>query len=333
MPEEKGKTAQLPDTTETPAVTSICIANAAENELEKQLTGVVTQVVEHILMSNLEQAKEVALQLQEIAKLLQQENCLLKTENAKLKGENTEIKNENKELLERMASVIAKIESMHENFKSATAQLPEFIRQSPEFKVFAEKQHKEFAELKALAYSDKLTGLSNRHHLTQIAGTKHGNYVGFCVDIDHFKNINDTMGHDVGDQVLKDVGKIIRETCGGEHGREMYTFRLGGEEIGVLVRTRGGVENEQTELAYVTSVAEKIRANIEDNGRCTVSIGVSDKVTKLPDKDVNFKETFGDKNLYTAKQTGRNKVVSPVKVERVEKEQDIMHVQNMGMSR
>jgi len=126
------------------------------------------------------------------------------------------------------------------------------------------------------------------------------------LDIDHFKNFNDTYGHQVGDLVLKNVAKNIEVIIRNSH----IVARYGGEEFVVVM--------PQTSIEEAKIVAEKIRKYIEqtiieyDDGnkiiqlKVTVSVGVAEL-----EKDDN-RNTFidkADKNLYIAKETGRNRVV------------------------
>ena len=157
---------------------------------------------------------------------------------------------------------------------------------------------------------DQLTGLYNRRYLEEtidkmVAQIKRrGTRLGILmIDADHFKNINDTYGHDVGDKVLKEVSEVIQKSI-----RESdIAIRFGGEEFMVLLMD---VEEGASE-----KVAEKIRRaveayKIENFGtviRGTVSIGVSE----FPVDSDNIWQCikFADIALYRAKELGRNTVV------------------------
>jgi diguanylate cyclase (GGDEF)-like protein len=118
------------------------------------------------------------------------------------------------------------------------------------------------------------------------------------IDIDHFKQINDTYGHIRGDSILKELAAVLKENT----RKSDLVGRYGGEEFLVmLVETR-------IEEGYLT--AEKIRKTIEqsvfaEGPRLTVSIGVEEysgeKVSELIEK--------ADKKLYRAKEEGRNRTV------------------------
>lgn len=164
--------------------------------------------------------------------------------------------------------------------------------------------------LKEQSLRDQLTGLYNRRFLEEtldkiVAQTKRrGTTLGILmIDIDFFKQVNDTYGHDVGDRVLKEVSKVVVDSV-----RESdIVVRYGGEEFMVLLID---VQNGKSE-----EVAEKIRRavenhNIEISGRSlkkTVSIGV---VEFPSDCDKIWQcIKFADVALYRAKEAGRNRVV------------------------
>ncbi len=165
------------------------------------------------------------------------------------------------------------------------------------------KIRKRLKQLKYLADSDQLTGLYNRHGLNEILEQKvlKNEVIGsnlIIIDIDHFKNVNDTYGHDVGDEVLKKMADIIKNST-----RESdYVARFGGEEFVVLTN--------ECEIEQAVLFAEKIRKNVENEtfhrvGKITISIGVANSENNNILEDC-FKDA--DKCLYTAKESGRNQV-------------------------
>lgn len=150
---------------------------------------------------------------------------------------------------------------------------------------------------------DPLTKVYNRHKLPSIS--KDGKFTFerneivsiLMTDIDHFKDVNDTYGHDKGDIVLQSVANVIKScTRSGD-----YIIRWGGEEFVVIMPNCGIME--------ASYVAERIRLNVEadDNSVCpiTISIGVAQY-----DK-VHYKNAIkqADTALYQAKENGRNRVV------------------------
>ena len=104
----------------------------------------------------------------------------------------------------------------------------------------------------ALAYRDELTGLHSRRAFNDALLRLKPPYAVAAVDIDHFKSINDTYGHDIGDQVLRMVAsKLARVGGGGD------PFRVGGEEFTILFPGRTGKE--------IVDILELLRLNIESS--------------------------------------------------------------------
>jgi len=159
-------------------------------------------------------------------------------------------------------------------------------------------------QLEGLANTDSLTGLFNRRHFFELVNpvlsllTRKKNTSSLLMmDIDKFKNINDTFGHDTGDQVLKSFAKIILRII----RKSDICARYGGEEFLVFL------PNTSIENALV--LAEKLRRAIENykgiqNIKFTVSIGV----TSFLDEHIENAIKIADTALYSAKNNGRNKV-------------------------
>ena len=161
-------------------------------------------------------------------------------------------------------------------------------------------------ELTKLAMTDQLTGLYNRHSLFDIGpryisdANRHKFSLALLViDLDHFKNVNDTHGHAVGDIVLKAVGQVLRDNCRTED----FVARFGGEEFVMLL--------SHCDLDFAVTKAEALRAAIEKakpNGlTITSSIGAA-TCNQNDDFDSLFEKADGA--VYEAKDTGRNKVVA-----------------------
>ena len=167
-----------------------------------------------------------------------------------------------------------------------------------------QKIHKE-------AITDGLTGLYNhRFFVEQLSkeierSQRYQNPLGLLMlDIDNFKNYNDTNGHPAGDELLKSVADIFKRSV----RRTDYVTRYGGEEFAIIL--------PETPMEKAQLVAEKIRKEIEkevfDNqetqpgGNLTISVGVASH-----SKDFNQVDEFvqdADVALYNAKESGRNKV-------------------------
>jgi diguanylate cyclase (GGDEF)-like protein len=168
-------------------------------------------------------------------------------------------------------------------------------------RVIADQQRR----LEAQALTDPLTGLSNRTrlHATMDDAIAQGARTGVpmtlvVIDLDHFKAINDTHGHDAGDRVLARIGELLRQRI----RRSDRAFRLGGEEFLALLYG--------TDADNARRVAEELRAAIAAlplvPGRpVTVSVGVA---AWRPGEPWSEWIKRGDENLYRAKSGGRNRV-------------------------
>ncbi len=158
--------------------------------------------------------------------------------------------------------------------------------------------------LTQLAQTDSLTGVYNRRAFTlhaqqMIADSQHDAVSLLMLDIDHFKPINDTHGHDVGDEALKDLCKLLQSSL----RRDEVLGRLGGEEFGILL---------PLDLARAVQAGNRILQAVRDHSftrkklKITLSIGVVDN-TFSNIFDSMYKEA--DRLLYIAKQSGRNRLV------------------------
>jgi diguanylate cyclase (GGDEF)-like protein len=165
-----------------------------------------------------------------------------------------------------------------------------------------------------LSMTDSLTGIYNRRYLLRYLGRElkraqrlSGDVSLLLLDIDHFKQVNDTYGHAVGDHVLKSfaqiVGKCLQRVTD-------WCARLGGEEFAVVL--------EGTSLQEASICAERIREAVANTSidntagriRITVSIGVS-ALGAIPDSSTATVQTLlerADNALYASKSGGRNRV-------------------------
>ena len=154
-----------------------------------------------------------------------------------------------------------------------------------------------------LARTDPLTGLSNRLSLIE----RFAKFVEreesvrlMVVDIDRFKTINDSFGHDVGDQVLEAFAALLKPHVRGE----IFAARLGGEEFGLIGPT--SALDPAVALQLLTEIAV---APMPHGQRLTASIGVAEAVVSGPEA-WNLLYARADRALYRAKNDGRNRVVS-----------------------
>ena len=162
-------------------------------------------------------------------------------------------------------------------------------------------------EFEQLSVTDALTGLLNRRYIEARLSeeVKRSNRHGFpmsfmMLDVDHFKSYNDEFGHPAGDEALKTVGQVIRETLRGAD----VAARFGGEEFSILL--------PQTTAEEAVTIAERIRTNIAEapflHRRVTASIGVASCSAELCiSADL---VSAADKALYEAKRQGRNRVLT-----------------------
>src|SRR4029077_5155733 len=162
-----------------------------------------------------------------------------------------------------------------------------------------------------LAITDPLTGLSNRRYmeshvgtLIEQAATRGKPLTVLVIDIDYFKSINDTHGHDAGDDVLREFAIRIRKSIRGID----LACRYGGEEFVVLM--------PETDMAVATMVAERLRRRIASEpfpiqqGARTVQVTISIGIAALgPDENAAAVIKRADQALYRAKRDGRNRVV------------------------
>ena len=166
-------------------------------------------------------------------------------------------------------------------------------------------------ELKLLASTDPMTKLYNRRYFSKIsenildlAKRDETDTSIIMLDIDKFKNINDTYGHQIGDEVIISLAQSLQDFTRSSD----IICRFGGEEFIILL--------PETSLNGAKIISEKIRFEVESmiisladstNLKYTVSIGVS-KVDSINDKKIETAIHRADEALYKAKQTGRNKV-------------------------
>lgn len=161
-------------------------------------------------------------------------------------------------------------------------------------------------ELEKMASIDKLTNIYNRRMIDEFLNKeiekekRHSNGLSvILIDIDHFKNVNDTYGHQMGDLVLSQVAKLITENS----RKSDIQGRFGGEEFIVIC--------PQTTCKQALVLAEKIRVsvenfNFEQIGTKTISLGISSFEENDTEEDLIKK---ADIALYQAKNSGRNRAV------------------------
>lgn len=162
------------------------------------------------------------------------------------------------------------------------------------------------AMLMKQAYQDSLTGAWNRNYFKKLVNNEFDNIFNddfvsgmIVIDIDNFKNINDTYGHNIGDIVLAKVAASIMNVKEDE-----YFFRWGGEEFLILKPA-----TNKEDIMYTAERTRKIVSNLvfDKVGSITISLGVALET----DQDHDFEEVFkrADEALYKAKRSGKNKAI------------------------
>ncbi|WP_286924566.1 MULTISPECIES: sensor domain-containing diguanylate cyclase [Lysinibacillus] len=164
------------------------------------------------------------------------------------------------------------------------------------------------ATLIELSETDKLTGLKNRRYFQEKLEEQLSNneksaspFSLFILDIDHFKKVNDTFGHQVGDEVLAQLAQLLKNQA-----RSLdIVARYGGEEFVVILP-----ETDQNEAK---AIAEQLRQAVEQakwqTGRITVSVGIATAIKT--DNETTILQR-ADKALYASKENGRNRVTHSI---------------------
>jgi len=167
--------------------------------------------------------------------------------------------------------------------------------------------NKERMHLKSIALLDPLTGLYNRNAFNEFTPIELEKAKRLqtpmslaILDIDHFKQVNDRFGHAVGDQVLAEVGLLLRNTL----RKGDMVFRWGGEEFVILLTSC------PTDKAKEVLEKQRIRFNNRKYADITITASIGISGVNVVDKEVSIQQLFkeADKAVYIAKESGRNKV-------------------------
>ena len=166
-------------------------------------------------------------------------------------------------------------------------------------------------ELESQNTTDPLTGLANRRYIENWLSQsdnvqQHKSYALSVIDIDHFKQFNDTHGHDVGDTVLKATANQLKNNTRSHD----IIARWGGEEFVMIIP----IDNVHT----VEETLERLRKSVEnhkihiDEDSLAVTISVGTQLCHYQDIETDWDRVFrkADKALYQAKQSGRNKCIT-----------------------
>lgn len=186
---------------------------------------------------------------------------------------------------------------------------------SDELKLELEKSTRAIEELKAeletvkeISRTDGLTGLLNRrtfdHELSLVCKQQQYNVALVLFDLDHFKKVNDSLGHLVGDKVLQYFSQILLKYAGDTH----IAARFGGEEMALIVFGKSNSDVEDFSNLIRVKLADSKLKNKRDGsliGPVTVSAGIS--FFQAGDTPNSFLDR-ADQGLYASKDAGRNKV-------------------------
>ncbi len=177
---------------------------------------------------------------------------------------------------------------------------------------YAIKLGETLEQLRLLATRDPLTGLRNRREFERLLTDEWQRCARFqrpfalvVCDIDFFKKVNDTYGHPAGDAVLKHVAGLLT----GQLRTVDHLARVGGEEFAIIMVETGAKSAEETIRRLLVLLSESPCILPDSNQSITVTISAG--IAMMPEDADNTKALFeaADKALYTAKRTGRNRVI------------------------
>ena len=221
-----------------------------------------------------------------------------------ISADGTPFTDKERRLIQEVFDVLRVAEESESRFRELEARMVSLQRENLDLTV----KNRALSEVSS---RDALTGLYNRWYVIEKLDSeinrsmRHGSPMAvLMLDIDHFKKVNDTYGHGVGDQVLKSVGKLLRDSC------RVYDVpgRYGGEEFCILL--------PETRVDNTTVVAERIRTRIEaqpmafgeSSFSVTASIGIAGLDETLAAVSPAALIERADRALYSAKHRGRNRI-------------------------
>lgn len=179
---------------------------------------------------------------------------------------------------------------------AAVLYIPSLLLLIYSFKRFTRFINRNYTSAVSMSLTDELTGLPNRRYLNLMLAEVERQACIVCIaDIDHFKRINDTYGHDAGDRVLTELGRYFK----GIISDEIFISRSGGEEFVIIIRDE--ICSRQT----VQKIKDAASAKLHESFSITLSIGVA---FKRPDDEACSIMAAADDALYRAKRAGRDRI-------------------------
>jgi diguanylate cyclase (GGDEF)-like protein len=181
-----------------------------------------------------------------------------------------------------------------------------------------DERRKVETQIRLMASRDDLTGLANRaslhQHLTEVLGqaTLSEQYNAMLlIDLDHFKTINDALGHDVGDEVLREVAHRLTKIVAERASLDAFLARLGGDEFVVVISRISLDKEKSTEISR--EMAERVAEDMSRPlfvGERVLNVGASIGVTLFSDEGITEADILrrADMALYRAKSSGRNTI-------------------------
>ncbi|MGI9514189.1 MAG: GGDEF domain-containing protein [Anderseniella sp.] len=237
---------------------------------------------------------------------------LLKDEIARLEGFNNEIDAQGKQLVEQAYEQTVLYELSKNIADTITSNIVKgevVLTKLHETNAELQRVRDELTTFKRLSHVDALTDLNNRRYFDDVLGRLYSldgieDTALLLLDLDYFKEVNDTFGHQTGDNVLKNVAGLLKK-----HVRDTdLVARTGGEEFGVVLLG--------TTKARIMQIAERLRGviaetsvQIDDETSAPLTVTASIGICIMSDAN-NHEQLyqFADEALYASKQNGRNQV-------------------------
>ena len=192
---------------------------------------------------------------------------------------------------------------MEDTIKRLMEKLPEI--EDKELVELIKELLQERKYLSEIAYIDTSTGLNNR----RIIGNIRDCSIFVVFDVDHFKSVNDTYGHDVGDEILKNIAQITKNNVRFND----YLYRFGGDEFCIaFTNVNKEVVKERLHLIQ-NSIKENVHVP-DPNHKITISVGMVENTKNEKIDDLMKK---ADLALYEAKNNGRNRISEYKEIEKI----------------